>query len=215
MKARWRESVGQVHTGAVPDSEGKTLADVASTWMQVVFGALGVGIAIVGLVIAYFAWIQPHSPDGGNQAGPPVSATTTGTAPASPANRISGKIQVALAELAPSFGGANIHRSGGDLTLPCASGESNDLLRTVEYDLLGRYSTIDGELRVSKARDADTALQIKVFADGQEAAKYILTKGKSIRLKVPIVGRQQMRVELTCQFPDGEITLGNPTLTRS
>ena len=56
------------------------VAETASTWMQVVFGGLGLSVAIVGAIIAYFAWVQPHSPNDDNAAPPAPDGTTTTTA---------------------------------------------------------------------------------------------------------------------------------------
>jgi hypothetical protein len=205
-----------VHTGPMPDSKDKTLAESASPWMQVVFGGLGVCIAIVALVIAYFAWVQPQSPNNNDEdpadppPGPAATATTRTDVPVTAAP--STAAGVSLSELTPTVGAGNVRRSGDDLVIHCATGQSDDRLRKVEYDLLGRYTGMDAELRVSKARDSDTPLQLKVFADGPEAANKVVTKGKTTRLSISLEGRQKVQVQLTCQFPDGEITLGSPKL---
>jgi hypothetical protein len=204
-----------VHTGRVPDSDGKTLAESASTWMQVVFGGIAVILAVVGLVIAYFAWVQPHSPDGRADKPaadnlPPQVTTTTGTATA-PTAAAAG---TALGKLTATVGTSNIKRDGDDLVIGCATGQSTDRQRVVEFDLLGRYAGLETEVRVSKARDTETPLQLKIFADGPEIANRAFTKAGATRLSVPLTGAQKMRLQLTCQFPDGEITLGDPTLTR-
>lgn len=213
-----------VHTGRVSDSKGRSAADAASTWMQVVFGGLGVSVALVALVIAYFAWVQPHSPDDGGRAAPPVPATAAGpattaagpattAATAAPPGTAATAATVALGDLTPTVGAGNIRRSGGDLVMPCATGQSTDRQRIVEWDVLGRYTAMEAEVRVSKARDGDTPLQIKVFTDGPQAGNEVVTKGRTTRLSIPLDGREKMRIQLTCQFPDGEITLGNPALT--
>jgi hypothetical protein len=207
-----------VHTGRMPDSNGRTLADSASTWMQVVFGGLGVSIAIVAVVIAYFAWVQPHSPDGGDGANPPdvakpgPGATTTGVPP--PTAPATADV-VALGELTPTVGAGNLRRSGADLVMRCATGQSSDRERIVEFDLLGRYTALAAELRVSKARDADTRLQLKILADGPQVADHQLTKVNPTPLSIPLDGKQKLRFQLTCQFPDGEITLASARLTHT
>jgi hypothetical protein len=202
----------------MPETRGKTLAESASTWLQVVFAGLGVTIALVAAVIAYFAWVQPHSPDGDEVAAPPdpaATATGPGRTTPLPTTVAPTAAGVALGELPPTVGATYIRRSGADLVMPCATGQTGDRQRIVEYDVLGRYTALDAELRVSKARDRDTPLQIKIFADGPEVANQIVTKGVTTRLSVVLDGRQTMRVQLTCQSPDGEITLGNPRLIRA
>jgi hypothetical protein len=137
---------------------------------------------------------------------------TTGTAGAPLPKTGSEKTRVVLTVLTPSFGGGNIHRRGNNLTMPCASGESDDRLRTVEYNLLGRYSILQATLRVTRARDIDTALQISIFADGREVADSTLTMRAPSQLNVPVAGRQEMKIQLVCQFPDSEIAFENPML---
>ena len=207
---------GMVHTGRVPYSQGKTLADQASSWMQVMFGGLGVSVAIVAAVIAYFAWVQPQSPagDGQGHARSAGSATPAPTPPTVPANS-DAAAQIALHEFTPMVGAGTIRRSGDDLVMRCATGQSTDLLRIAEYDLLGRYQALEAELRVLTARDADTPLQLRIIADGPEIANHVLTKGGTAKLNVPLTGKQRMRFQLSCQFADGEMTLKNPKLIHS
>jgi hypothetical protein len=196
------------HTGPVPDSNDKTLAESASTWMQVVFGGLGVCIAIVALVIAYFAWVQPHSPDGDSGPAGPAPAATSKPVTREDASGTA----VALGGLTPSIGAGNVRRAGDDLVIPCASGQSDDRLRKIEYDLRNIYTGMETEVHVSKARDDDTPLQLKIVSDGAEDANKILKKGDVTRLSVTLVGRKKMRLQLTCEFSDGELTLGSPKL---
>jgi len=191
------------------------LAESASTWMQVVFGGLGLSVAIVGLIIAYFAWVQPHSSADDDKVASSVPAGGTGTTaarsgPTAPA----GAKQVALRGLAATTGGSNVRPDGDDLTMPCGSGQSTDRQRTVEYDLLGNYATLTADLTVTKARDGDTPLQVAVLVDDRGAGTYTLTRGTgSRRLDLPLTGAGRLRLQLICQFPDGEIRFGNPLLT--
>ena len=176
--------------------------------MQVIFGGIGVVVAIVAAVIAYFAWVQPHSPapETGGVVAPRDSAT--------PAT-VHGGDQVPLTTLQPSLGAVNVRRSGADLALGCATGENDDRQRAVEYDLLARYTALSAQLRVSKARDADTPMQVKVFLDGREAAFRTLKRSTTDMLSVPLDGAAKLRIQLTCQFADGELTLGTPRLTHT
>jgi hypothetical protein len=187
-------------------AKDSAVAGTASTWMQVVFGGLGLSVAIVGAVIAYFAWVQPHSSNDDN--GPPRPAGRT-TAP--PASQL-----VALASLTASTGGGNFRPDGSGLDMACASGQSTDRQRSVEYDLLGHYAALGADLTVSKARDGDTPLQVAVFADDRGVGTYTLKKdGTSRRLDVPLAGVGRLRIQLTCQFPDGEVRFGDPFLTHA
>ncbi|WP_212986277.1 hypothetical protein [Actinoplanes auranticolor] len=201
------------------NAEGKSPAEAASAWMQVVFGGMGVTIALVALVIAYFAWVQPHSPVGESKAGPappaPAARTATTTGPPAAVDPAVTAAPVPLVRLTPTVGADNVRPAGDDLVIHCATGQTSDRRRVVEYDLLGRYTALRAELRVSKARDDDTPLQLKVFADDAVAANQVVTKGKSAPMRIPLDGKQKMRVQLTCQFPDGEIRLGNPGLDHS
>ena len=88
-------------------AKDSVLAESASTWMQVVFGGLGLSVAIVGAVIAYFAWVQPHSssdgePSGAKPAGPAAalsgSATADGAVKAVPLGNVEASIGGALAD---------------------------------------------------------------------------------------------------------------------
>ena len=208
-----------VQTDPVPDSERKSLAESASTWMQVVFGGLSVAIAIVALVIAYFAWVKPHSPDddaGRTERAPAAATTTTGTTAtstvATPQPTVDRRT-VALMDLIPSVGGTNVRRAGSDLMMPCASGETSDRHRTVEYDLADRYVAMVAKLTVAKATDPDAQLQLKVFTDELTAANVILTKGKSADVEVALDGKKSLKIQLTCQSPNSEMTIGAPSLT--
>lgn len=191
-------------TCRVPYSDGKTLADRASSWMQVVFSGLGVTIAMVAAVIAYFAWVQPQAAGDGDGPTMPAVVPTAGAG-----------MRVALGELTPAVGAGNIRRSGDDLVIHCATGQSSDRERVVEYDLLGRYTAMEAELRVVTARDTDTRLQLRIVADGPEIAAHTLTKGKPARLNIALTGKQKMRFQLSCQFADGEMTLGDVKLIHS
>jgi hypothetical protein len=206
----------------VPNSESKSLAESASTWMQVVFGGLGVAIALVALVIAYFAWVQPHSPADDNKAEPaPPAPVTKAATPetagptADTAGPTAAAAGVPLVRLTPTVGAGNVRQADDDLVIHCATGQTSDRQRVVEYDVLGRYTALKAELRVSRARDGDTPLQLKVFTDDAIAANQVVTKGKSAPMRIPLDGKQKMRVQLTCQFPDGEIKLDNPELDHS
>jgi hypothetical protein len=206
-----------VQTDPAPDSESKSLVAAASTWMQVVFGGLSVTIAIAGLVIAYFAWVKPHSPDEnaghsekGRPTAPAAGVTANDVAPTPPPTP--DRRTVALADQVPTVGGSNVRRSGSDLTMACASGETTDRQRAVEYDLAGRYVAMTAKLTVSKASDSDAKLQMKVFTDDLKVADVVLTKGKSADMDLPLDGKDTLRIQLICQLPNGEITLGAPNL---
>ncbi|RAK25993.1 NPCBM/NEW2 domain-containing protein [Actinoplanes lutulentus] len=198
------------------------MADTASTWMQVVFGGISLSVAIAGLVIAYFAWVQPNSPadtaDPGARpvtppaATSPVAATSPATAPepATTANEV-----VALAGLDAEIGGSTVQRSGQDLTMACPTGLSTDRQRKIQYDLAGRYLTLTANLAVSKAPDNDSQLQLKVFADDRQAAVHTLSRGKTADLDVPVAGVQKLRIELVCQSRAGEMTFTDPGLTHT
>ncbi|MEV6301923.1 NPCBM/NEW2 domain-containing protein [Actinoplanes sp. NPDC051861] len=213
-------------SGRRPDPGGHSTANTVATWIQVILGGLGVSVAIAALVIAYFAWIRPHSPPGETAAPSPVPGATNaaaetgalpqhGSAPAtSGAAPTATPPGDALTSLTPVFGGHNVRTTGADLTIACPTGQTNDLRRTVEYDLLGKYRSLDVELQVAKARDADTPLQWKVFTDGQLAANHVLKRGTPVPVQVDLTGKQKLRLQVTCQFPDGEMTLRNPTLPR-
>jgi hypothetical protein len=188
------------------------VAETASTWMQVVFGGLGLSVAIVGAIIAYFAWVQPHSPNDDNAAPEPGGTTTSTTRPTEAANAK----QVALGGLTASTGGGNFRPDGAALAMACASGQSTDRQRSIEYDLLGNYTALGADLTVSKARDGDTPLQVSVFADDRGVGTYTVKKdGTSRRLDVPLAGVGRLRIQLTCQFPDGEVRFGDPLLTHA
>jgi hypothetical protein len=196
--------------------------------MQVVFGGLGLTVAIVALVITYFAWIHPQSSNdsGGVTPGPPTAtipagitatpdgtATTAGGVPA--AQPTATGQQVALTGLTPAVGGSNIHKQGGDLTMPCASGSASDRQRTVEYELAGRYVNLSATLVVAKAPDSDAALQVKILTDEQQAKSVVLTSGKPEPVNVALDGKQSLEIQLTCQSPDSAITISAPTLTHA
>src|SRR4051812_35055693 len=204
------------------------LAESASTWMQVVFGGLGLSVAIVGVVLAYFAWVQPHSPgdDGPKPAdAAPGSATRAagsatrapGSATAAPgASPTAAPRVVPLGSLAASTGGGNVHPAGDDLIMECATGQTTDRQRAVEYDLSGHYTALATALTVTKAHDADTALQVAVFVDDHQVDARNLTKGGAAApLDVPLTGGNHLRLELTCQLPDGVVRFGAPTLTHA
>jgi hypothetical protein len=195
-------------------AKDSAVAESASTWMQVVFGGLGLVVAIVGLVIAYFAWVQPHSSADDTRTVVDGPATTTGATNA--ATRAPAVKQVPLSGLVATTGGGNVRPDGSDLTMACATGQSTDRQRTIEYDLLGNYAALSADLTASKARDGDTPLQVAVFADDRGVGTYTLKKdGGARKLDVPLTGVGRLRIQLTCQFPDGEVRLGNPVLTHA
>jgi hypothetical protein len=195
-------------------AKDSAVAESASTWMQVVFGGLGLAVAIVGLVIAYFAWVQPHSSADDTRTVVDGPATTTGATTA--ASRAPAVKQVPLSGLAATTGGGNVRPDGADLTMACATGQSTDRQRTIEYDLLGNYAALSAALTAEKARGGDTPLQVAVFADDRGVGTYTLKKdGGTRKLDVPLTGVGRLRIQLTCQFPDGEVRLGNPVLTHA
>ncbi len=194
-------------------SKDSAVAQSASTWMQVVFGGLGLSVAIVGAVIAYFAWVQPHSSTDDQPAA--IGATTA--VPSSSATRpVVVSKQIPLGSLEATTGGGNVHPAGRDLTMPCASGQSTDRQRTVEYDLSGHYTALTAGLTVTRAHDGDTALQVIAFLDDRQTTIQTLTKGGATRrLEIPLTDGAQLRIQLTCQLPDGEVRLDDPTLTHA
>jgi hypothetical protein len=135
-------------------AKDSAVAESASAWMQAAFGGLGLAVAIVGLIVAYFAWIQPHSPEDDKQTVPsgPTSAGTTSASPLASAGPTSAARPVALSSLTATTGGGNVRPDGPDLTMPCATGTSTDGQRAIEYDLLGNYAAFDADLTASKAR---------------------------------------------------------------
>jgi hypothetical protein len=202
------------------ESSGAALAGSASTWMQVVFGGLGLSVAIVGAVIAYFAWVQPHSSGDGEPGGDKPAAVVGMTAPAAVASRpgatAAAPKAIPLGSLEASTGGGNVHPAGADLTMPCATGQTTDRQRTVDYDLSGHYTALTGGLTVTKAHDTDTALQVTVFLDDHQIDVHNLTKGGTAGLlDVPLTGGNHLRLQLICQLPDGEVRLDDPTLTHA
>ncbi|HEX5204955.1 MAG TPA: hypothetical protein VFW27_33975 [Actinoplanes sp.] len=213
-----------------PPAEHAAAAADAASWMQVALGAIGVVVAIVAAVFAYFAWIQPHSseetgrpPAAANTAGANTGGANTGDANTGDAigdagsggPAAAGGERVPLSRLRPVAGAAYIHAGAGNLTMPCASGQSSDRQRTVEYDLLNRYTSLATNLTVSKAPDADSRVQIKIFSDGREVANRTLKRGPQDRLDVPFEGVEKMRIQLICESPESELTLGDPSLVHS
>jgi hypothetical protein len=196
----------------------KETASDAATWIQVVLAGAGVTIALVAAVFGYFAWVQPHEP---KQVAPaPVTTTavttiTTAATGAATTATVAGGKRVALGQVAASAGVTNVRAVGGDLVMACPNGQSNDQARTVEYDLRGLYTGLEAQLRVSKAPDDDSAVQVKVFSDGREAANKTLTRTATGALDVRFSGTGKMRIQVVCQSPDSEITFGNPTLIHS
>jgi hypothetical protein len=135
----------------------------------------------------------------------------TSTPTVTPAPTADGR-RVALLGMKASVGGGNVRRSGSDLSMPCASGQASDRQRVVQYELAGRYTALTGKLTVSKASDADTKLQMKIFTDERQAADFVLTKGNPAVLDVPLSGAQTLEIQLTCESPDSEMTMSAPTL---
>ncbi len=207
-------------TESAPEPDDGKVAAAVSTWIQVVFGGLGVAIAVVALVIAYYAWVRPHAPADDDA---PVQATRTTAGAAAPeaGQEVPGSKQATpgeratpLAELTPTAGGSSVRARDRDLLMPCATGQSGDRERTVEYDLLGRYAALRAGLRVTKARDDETSLQVKVFADGRQIANHVVTRTVPAAIDAPVAGKQKLRIQLTCQFPDGEAELSAAVLAR-
>jgi hypothetical protein len=210
-----------------------SVAESASTWMQVVFGGISVSVAIAGLVIAYFAWVRPHSPAGDDPAVQPVApsvaagiatehTTTKHTAAGTTApNTAAAEViattppsrMVALGDLPAEIGGGNLRHDGANLMMACATGQSADRQREVRYDLAGRYSAMTAKITVAKAPDGDSQLQLKIFTDDLQAEVQTLSKGTSGDLSVPLTGVQKLRVELTCQSRAGELAFHDPHLT--
>ncbi len=206
------------------------MATDVSTWVQVIFAGMGVAIALVALIIAYFAWIRPHAPqDDPDRAAPvpapsgPAAPSLASSGPAAPGSASSGPVgttgfppaaSTVLTGLTPTIGGSDIRTRDGDVALPCATGQTGDRQRTVEWDLRGLYASLRAELLVSEARDDDTSLQMKIFADGRQVGNHVVRRTAPARVEAALDGKQKLRVQLTCQFPDGEVVLRSATLTR-
>ncbi|MEU8242274.1 NPCBM/NEW2 domain-containing protein [Actinoplanes missouriensis] len=211
---------------AAPAPDDASVAASASTWMQVVFGGISTSVAIAALVIAYLAWIRPHSPDGPPE--PPAAAITTTTVttigatataatappPVDATTTAAAAGQVGLTTLDPEIGGDKIRITGGNLAMPCASGQSSDRQRSVQYDLAGRYTAFTARIAVAKAPDSDSQLQMKIFADDRQATVHTLADGKSETAHVPLDGVSRMRIELTCQSRLSELTITEPRLDK-
>ncbi|MEU4558634.1 NPCBM/NEW2 domain-containing protein [Actinoplanes sp. NPDC023936] len=187
------------------------------------FAGISTSVAIAALVIAYFAWIRPHSPDGPAEppaAAPAPAATTAATTPhptdatTATAAATTARQGVGLTALEPEIGGDKIRVTGGELAMPCATGQSNDRQRSVQYDVAGRYTAFTANIAVAEAPDVDSQLQMKIFADDRQAAVHTLVKGKTETAHVPLDGVSKMRIELTCQSRLSELTITEPRLDK-
>lgn len=199
-------------------------SDHTLNFLQVVAGAFGGAIALVGVVIAYLAWTDPHSVSQGSQSrpratAPPVASTTTRSttlAGHGASAAVPGSIRY-LADVPPDAGSAYLvtTKNAKNLTIHCASGQSGDQSHTVEYSLFGVYATLRAGAGISGPVRPESVAQLDVNADGQEVKRVDLTLGApSVEIDSSLDDAQSMSITVVCQDPAGIITLSKPTLYR-
>jgi len=178
----------------------------------------GAVAAIVGVVIAYLAWIQPHSPDSGSgpAAGSPAASTSASGIGPSPATVPGGQPGRYLTDLPPSAGaGSAVIPPGtrGVLQVRCATGQTGDRYRFVEYDLLGAYAGLTARASVAGPIRPESQAEVEVFTDGRLADNHVFSPRQQADLAAALTGAQQLRLQVTCQDPAGTVTISSALLS--
>jgi hypothetical protein len=170
-----------------------------------------VPIAVIGVLIAAWAWWLPQEPSSQKTFPPPAAKSSGPTAGgSSPASAVR-----YLTAIEPTAGKSYIELAPGSrsIRVHCATGQSTDRVREVSYPLYGQYRTFRATVRATGPAPQETRIQVEVLADMQPRANVHVFKGKAAPISATFSG-QTLTLRLTCESPDGiaeldEARLGN------
>jgi hypothetical protein len=190
---------------------------------------IGTAVAVASLGIAIATWQWPQSPpgDGGMPSaspsvvtslpdpGPSTTPSPSTTDPV-PIPTQSGRY---LTDLKPIAGAPYLSGGGPSgrhaLVIHCASGQSNDPYREIEWNIVGSYNALSGSVAISGRIDPESPVQLQWFVgDVQVFNNSQLTLGGSRPFSAEINGGHDLKVRVTCQDSAGAATLLDAAVVR-
>lgn len=182
----------------------------------------GLAVAVVGVLVAIFAWVIPVEGDDGatgsdgqttRPSGPPTVPTAS-TSPPTPSPTGTGPPARYLTELVPVSGGGYVRRVGAhSLIMNCGSGESDDRDREVAYDVPpSGYRSFRATARPTGQRE--TRVRVTVLVTGVVAANPVLVAGSSGELAAELDGPARLILRVTCDPGAASATFVDPALYR-
>jgi|GEM_PF-3123704 len=196
-------------------------------------------IGAASLVVALLAWLFPNG-DGTPSATPSTSVSLDGSRPTGGASAGTptgtdhpeqGAFHY-LADLQPQAGGGNLTGLPRDLRdtpgldrvvmIECPSNQSNDKMREVTYQLLGRYDSFATTVRPHFTSRPDALMHVEAFV-GERArdgslvwtlggGQYEATADEPAPLTAVVEGAAEMTIRVRCELPDGVAILVDAAL---
>jgi hypothetical protein len=180
-------------------------------------GVVSAIAALIGLVVAIFAWLNPQSPaeksdtfsHGQNSSNPDGQAKSS-IEPARPSTQSAAASGIGLAEVEISAGRENEtpvpkrytgERYRGAVAIPCGTGEAKDQFREVRYLIGGTYDTFHAVLAPrSKTQDQNESsdVQVEVFIDGTRRFNDVIATANETSLDLSVSGDRTLSFRLTC-----------------
>jgi hypothetical protein len=201
-------------------SESKwTKTGVIATAFGSVFGLIAAGAAVAVFFI--------RSADGGD----PSDQSSTSSAETqqnptdapNPSRTGAAANERHLAELPLAQGGGAVTViDGRDLSVPCGSGQSDDLYRQIEYELPGPYASFATRATVSGKADVEASVGVQVFVRARqersnrtlEAGRVVLQGNGSEPVTADIAQARAILLRITCSVPTLNVTFTDPRIAR-
>lgn len=169
-----------------------------------------VPIAVIGILVAAWAWWLPQQPRSQPASTPPAANSSApiagGSSPASTVRY--------LTAIEPTAGKSYVEVAPGSrsIRVHCATGQSTDRMREVSYPLYGQYRAFHATVRATGPAPQETRIQVEVLADMRPRASVHVFKGKAAPISATFSG-QTLTLRLTCESPDGIAELDDARLS--
>lgn len=166
---------------------------------------VAVPIAVVGVLVAAWAWWLPGGPDSSSTGEESPSAIARSSTPPATVDGSPGVSAVRyLTAIEPTAGKSYLESTPGSrsLRIHCATGQSTDRVREISYPLYGQYRTFQATVRAIGPAPQETRIQVEVLADMQPRANVHVFKGQTAPISATFSG-QTLTLRLTCESPDG------------
>ncbi|HEX5496227.1 MAG TPA: hypothetical protein VFX70_16805 [Mycobacteriales bacterium] len=197
----------------------RPLSNRAQIWGVIVAGA--------SMLIALLAWLLPIGGSGGQASdrNPDVLAPVPGSrltvrpvpvhSSATADTSVGGNSAVPLTDIDPSAGATNLRPGpSGTLVIGCPTNQSDDLTRTVTYDLLGAYHTFTGSASVAGFTRPEAEAEVELLVDNTRVNNQVFAPGQHAPLTAALDGANTLAIRITCRQRTGTVSITDPVLTR-
>lgn len=210
---------------------------------------IGVAVAVIGVIVALAAWLFPFQAMNGGDGSPDQAGTPAGQSP-SPAPNAADVVgattqapggsaapapaAIHLTGLTPLAGRENIVELPRDLrgrpgyehavVVSCPSNQSDDKVRTVTYQLRGRYLDFAGTVQPHFGTDREAPARVRAMAGYRErddtmtrevrGSQFNASMAATAPLEADVERAEELTLQVECGHPDGVVILTDARLLR-